>query len=40
MADHEACPLGGDVTNDCEDCAYAGDYHYEDGECVRRADDG
>ena len=30
------CPLGGDKTNDCADCAYSGDYHYANGECVRR----
>lgn len=30
------CPLGGDETNDCADCAYAGDYHFVNGECVRR----
>ncbi len=34
------CPLGGDETNDCADCAYAGDYHFLDGECVRRDDSG
>jgi hypothetical protein len=33
------CPLGGDETNDCADCAYAGDYHFVNGECVRREDD-
>lgn len=32
------CPLGGDETNDCADCAYAGDYHFVDGKCVRRDD--
>ena len=32
------CPLGGDETNDCADCAYAGDYHFVDGNCVRRDD--
>lgn len=32
------CPLGGDETNDCADCAYAGDYHFVDGECVKRDD--
>lgn len=32
------CPLGGDETNDCADCPYAGDYHFVDGECVRRDD--
>lgn len=31
-----ACPLGGDITNDCAYCAYAGDYHFVDGECVSR----
>ena len=30
------CPLGGDETNDCADCAYAGDFHFVNGECVRR----
>ena len=30
------CPLGGDETNDCTDCFYAGDYHFVDGECIRR----
>lgn len=32
------CPLGGDISNDCEGCAYSGDYHYDHtvGECVRR----
>ena len=30
------CPLGGDEANDCADCAYAGDYHFVDGECVER----
>lgn len=34
--DDDECPLGGDTTNDCADCAYAGDYHFEDGHCVRR----
>lgn len=32
----DECPLGGDITDDCADCPYAGDYHYQDGECVRR----
>lgn len=32
------CPLGGDITNDCADCAYSCEYHYENGECVRRED--
>lgn len=30
------CPLGGDITNDCADCIYSCDYHYENGECVLR----
>jgi hypothetical protein len=30
------CPLGGDETDDCADCPYAGDYHFVNGECVRR----
>ena len=30
------CPLGGDETDDCSGCAYSGDYHYENGECVKR----
>lgn len=33
------CPLGGDVANDCADCAYAGDFHYENGECVARPEE-
>lgn len=30
------CPYGGDETNDCEDCAYSIDFHFENGECVLR----
>lgn len=30
------CPLSGDITNDCADCAYSCDYHYVNGECIRR----
>lgn len=30
------CPLGGDETDDCADCAYSCDYHFVNGECVRR----
>lgn len=30
------CPLGGDETDDCADCAYSFDYHFVNGECVRR----
>ena len=38
-ADDLECPLGGDETDDCADCAYSGDYHFVNGECVRREDD-
>lgn len=34
--DDFGCPLGGDETNDCEGCAYSCDYHFVNGECVRR----
>lgn len=34
--DENKCPLGGDITDDCADCVYSGDYHYVNGECVRR----
>lgn len=32
------CPLGGDITNDCADCFYSWEYHYDPqtGECVLR----
>ena len=30
------CPLGGDETNDCADCSYSTDYHFVNGECVKR----
>lgn len=30
------CPLGGDITDDCADCAYYCDYHYVNGECIKR----
>ena len=30
------CPLGGDETDDCTDCVYASDFHFVDGECVKR----
>lgn len=33
------CPLGGDETNDCDGCPYSIDYHFVDGECIRRPDD-
>lgn len=32
--DEIECPLGGDGV--CEDCIYGADYHFVDGECVRR----
>lgn len=32
----DKCPLGGDITDDCAGCAYAGDYHFVNGDCVRR----
>lgn len=32
----EDCPLGGDISDDCADCAYSGDYHFENGNCVER----
>ena len=31
-----ACPLGGDTADNCADCAYSGDCHFKDSECVRR----
>ena len=37
--DQHKCPLGGDETDDCADCAYACDYHFVNGECVRREDE-
>ena len=40
VAEHELeCPLGGDETDDCADCPYAGDYHFVDGECLRREEE-
>ena len=35
-ADELECSLGGDETDDCADCAYSCDYHFVNGECVRR----
>lgn len=32
------CPLGGDETDDCADCVYACDYHFVNGECIRRGE--
>ena len=34
--EYDECPLNGDTTNDCEGCVYSEDYHYVNGECVRR----
>ena len=36
QGDKNECPLGGDIENDCADCAYSCDYHFVDGECVKR----
>ena len=33
------CPHGGDETDDCADCPYSGDYHFVNGECVRREEE-
>ncbi len=33
---NDECPLGGDISDDCADCFYSADYHYENGECVLR----
>ena len=35
------CPLGGDITNDCDGCAYTIYYHYDrdSGQCVSRGCD-
>lgn len=35
-ASYFECPLGGDTTNDCDGCIYSVDYHFVDGECIRR----
>lgn len=32
------CPFGGDWADDCADCFYSGDYHYVDGDCLRRTE--
>lgn len=36
---YEKCPLGGDTAEDCADCVYGSDYHFRDGECIRRTSD-
>lgn len=33
------CPFDGDVSNDCADCIYSCEYHFIDGDCVRRKDE-
>ncbi len=35
MNEHE-CPFGGDTENDCEGCIYSINFHFVDGECLRR----
>ncbi len=30
------CPFDGNNTNDCEACIFSDNYHYFDGNCVRR----
>ena len=35
----DTCPEGGDAANDCEGCVYATEYHFFNGECVRRNND-
>lgn len=30
------CPFGGDISNDCADCVYSSDYHFDKGDCVER----
>ena len=32
------CPLEGEEINNCEGCAYSGDYHFVEGECTERSD--
>jgi hypothetical protein len=32
----KGCPKGGDISNNCEGCAYSGDYYYSNGECLAR----
>ena len=36
QSDECQCPLGGDEHHDCDGCAYSGDYHFVNGECVER----
>ena len=32
------CPFGGDIANDCADCVYSVDYHYDydEEDCIAR----
>lgn len=30
------CPFDGDIHNDCEGCSYSADYHFYNGECIKR----
>ena len=30
------CPLGGDIENNCADCIHSGEYHFVNGDCVKR----
>ena len=36
--DKDSCPLEGDISNSCKDCAYSPDFIYnpKTGECERR----
>ena len=30
------CPHDGDISNDCDGCIDSGEYHFVNGDCVRR----
>jgi len=34
----EECPFGGDIKDDCKDCADSAEFHYLDGFCVYRSE--
>ena len=36
VTEKDDCPLGGDIANDCADCAYSDEYHFFNGECIAR----
>ena len=36
MKINNQCPIDGDNRNDCEACVYSGEYHFVDGDCVKR----